>query len=411
MQRTRRIALWSPLVATAALLSPAPSVAQTPGPPIASAAGRCDSNVTDFATGPVAGDHPEVVGRLSTQGAGGDYRSRHFGSGDTVWSPTSPLRSGESGEERIICFGTTDFTLELFDVPVPPASFSGSSNPDRDGSGVVFRAPGAGQYVADVSVTQGAVAVSTDGGSVGFGQCGLPRRQVFASVGQFQFGLINGKATCLVNVRAEDGPVANWTVAFRAIPGAVTGLKFARATARSGRSVRASYQLTADARLSAVIRNSSGQTVRTLGGFFSAARGSRTLTWDGINASGRPVRSGRYALEISGEDVNGFALQTRAPLIVDNGAPKVRRLSPRRLVSTRALVIGLEDQLSGVRSARLNVGGRTVRRLSGSRRSTSRRLIYRPRTGWSRGRSYRYAVLASDRAGNRRRVAGRFAIR
>jgi hypothetical protein len=70
--------------------------------------------------------------------------------------------------------------------------------------------------------------------------------------------------------------------------------------------------------------------------------------------------------------------------VLDSTAPQIRVISRRRIARTRPLVIEPRDKTSGLRSARLIIGGRTVARLVKGGRTVARlvkgerRIIYPP---------------------------------
>jgi hypothetical protein len=78
---------------------------------------------------------------------------------------------------------------------------------------------------------------------------------------------------------------------------------------RRGSTLRASFTLARQARVSATVTTASGAFVRSLPAR-SLAAGGRSLTWNGRDARGSLVRTGRYAIRVAARNELGTATLT-----------------------------------------------------------------------------------------------------
>jgi hypothetical protein len=181
-----RISRWprslaAALVLIGALVSMlgAPNAARAGAPaPFATVSGTCRAGGSDsFVTPAVTGAHEDPIARITTQGGPGvlkvddDFISGDwvlFGGADTLWNWYSwTLPSGEAIRGQVTCaLAQTDvpYTLDFFDPAMTPTSFAGAStrppNQTPGDSNFAFRTPAAAHYVADLTLSQGAVVLT-----------------------------------------------------------------------------------------------------------------------------------------------------------------------------------------------------------------------------------------------------------
>ena len=362
--------------------------------PFVTVSGTCPSQQRlEF---PAAG-HEGVVARLETQGPA-HFNYKSIAGPDVVWAPVYLTPDG-SISVPLECDPDT-FTLQLFDTPSTPTSFSGattygpSSYGVGSGSTLEFRAPSAAQYVAEVALAQGAIQLARGDDDV----------TVVASSGTFDLGVLDAKVHGL-GVLPVDGPQARWTIRIRAVPVAISGAAFDIVRARPGTVLTAKYVLTSDAQVTASVVASDGRVVRDLGTGFPAGRGQRSLRWDGFDGAGRPVASGSYTLRLRVLDAAGNTATAGASVLIDATPPRISVLTPRVISRHRGLAVKTTDLHAGLRKASLYVDGRIV----ASSRSSSP-LVFRPRRGWRPGR-HELRVVATDSVGNIARIARTFRAR
>jgi hypothetical protein len=327
------------------------------------------------------------VGDFSLRPDVDDYSSDRlegtFGGADATWVGTASLAAGSTPSLAVYCYGSEadfDFRAELYDVPTAPASYSGMTT--GSGSELFFSVPSTAPYVADLTLPQG--SVSLDGKETS--------ERDFASSGSYSLGML-ARGLHSLTVHAGDGPTSRWTITIHPQPVAVSGATFDRATIKPGAITTASYQLNADATVSATVVDAMGKEVRHLGAGFTAKNGKHTLRWDGFDDKGVPVADGLYQLKLTAIDSVGTSDSGEAQVTVDGHGPVVSLLSPLRIRSTRAVALRVADQLSALKSATLLVDGHQVAR------NTSGVFVYRPRAGWRKG-THSLLVLSADRLGN-----------
>ena len=327
-----------------------------------------------------------------------------FAAADTLWLAGLPMDAGQEAGGAVECPRAQSgfsYTVSFFDVPPVPASFSGTSRFDAvadpfgagSASELRFVAPGTGQFEADIAPTQGTIAVLLDS------RLG-PR--TFGASGVFDLGRLEPGIHILL-VNAQAGPQARWTIAIRELPIRVTRFAFEKRFLRPGHAVTATYTLSGDVVLTADIVDSTNQVVREVASRVPVQAGQRSLSWDGLNSAGKPVPDGKYRLRLTIEGATTPPPEAR--ITVDTHGPTITYLTPAHLRRTRAAVIRVNDSLSGVGAAVLQVNHRTVAQL----RSGTDTILYRPAGGWRPG-SYTLSVRATDRAHNASVLTRRFTV-
>jgi hypothetical protein len=397
------------LVSAGSSRAAAPSV-------FASASGTCTpaTGSSNFMTTPITGAHPDVLMRVTTQAGPGSVIGSEtdtgeplliFGGADTAWTEyDASLSNGDLATGELGCSSAPSdvaYTVDFLDPPLTPTLFAGSSTyspdfgdtPMQAGNGLAFVAPATAHYVADLSLTQGAMTVDD-----------RKRSQIFASSGRFDLGILAGGIQ-RVHLTPQDGPQAKWTLSISALPVALSNLAFDRQYERPTQITTANYALDGDVTLTATILNSAQQAVRSLAANISVSAGSHSLTWDGLDGSGSPVADGSYTLAISYTDAAGNSGGGQASIVVDGTPPSASVVSPSSLPRTHGLVIQVADNLSGLKSASLSVDGAKVQTLGPGQAQ----FTYIPSGSWRYG-AHSFSVSATDNAGNVASNGGRFTV-
>jgi hypothetical protein len=244
-----------------------------------------------------------------------------------------------------------------------------------------------------LTLTQGGVDLCCDGSG---------HDQAFASSGSFDLGYLDpGQQD--IHLTPLAGPTAKWSITIHALPVILSGLSFDATYLRPTQITTISYHVDGDVTLSATIKNSSGDVVRTLASNLPVSAGDNELTWDGLNSSGSPVPDGKYTVAVSYLDAAGNSGLGHASVEIDGTPPVVTVISPKTLNSSQGLVIDVHDAVSGLNTATLAVDGRHVQ----SPGNGGSQFIYAPTGGWSPG-SHAWDVTATDKAGNTGTTSGTF---
>jgi len=175
---------------------------------------------------------------------------------------------------------------------------------------------------------------------------------------------------------------------------------------RSARTsvTRASFDLTTAASVSAAIVDSSGHVQRTLHASALPA-GHQTLTWNGLNAAGKPLADGSYALLVAASGGARPTQTLRVPLRVDRTAPALTASKRVRAAATsRAVSIPVVVKLGEASALRFAVGRKTISvdKPAGTHtiKLQAGALGIVPH---ARASVYRIALTATDATGNARR--------
>ncbi|MDT7784337.1 MAG: FlgD Ig-like domain, partial [Pseudonocardiales bacterium] len=324
--------------------------------------------------------------------------------GTVLWQVAGPVAAGESPSVDARCTAASAFTATFYDRPSAPSTFAGEggdpSGPHSN-SELGFIAPSTAQYVADLTLTSGAVQLS-EGTHPGFAE----RIESFASSGQFHLGTLEPGAHSMT-VQPLDGASPKWSITIRALPVVLAGLKFSKPVTRPGEFVQAGYTVTGDTSVTAVIRDANGQTVRTLASKSAVKAGERTLAWDGKSDSGGLVADGPYLLTVDTVDPSGQTSSATASIVVDGTPPVITvnsaaTLGPRNAVSGR-----ISDALSGINTTKAAEPSRYTE-LKFSTAQDSFTLL--PRSGeWKPG-THDVTITATDGAGNQSELDYRFRV-
>ena len=323
----------------------APSASAADPVQLGTVTGACKSEPGSnnvFYGAPVTSDHPGVMVRYSVQSGRASLNTHSVATGEALWNPTSSLPANSSPRVDALCSGEDSevpFTATFHDTPTTPTSFSGAGG-RGEGSTMWFNVPADAQYVADIELSGGAIKVTS------------PARygsQDLASSGQFVFGTLV-KGSQYLKLMAHPGPVPTWKVSIRALPVAISELKFGKSVIRPGDFVQASYVASGDTAITAVVRNAAGQVVKTLASGLAVERGAQSLSWDGRDEAGGALPSGTYTLQLDSKDPSGQSSSASTSIVIDasptcsNGAAQAAVLNSKSLVKaikkTRVLYSG-----------------------------------------------------------------------
>jgi hypothetical protein len=386
------------LLATVAVMSAmvglgATSASADPGSPFVTLSGSVDPNGFQEIDGtPLAAAASSVVARMTESGASEveiappGSGSFSVGSGDVVWAPV--------GGEGMLAAGTTPeieasnddpvnsavVSAELFTVPAGPVSYSGVESSLSGPSELPFTTLGDAPYVANVSVSGGAVQVS-----------GGQDSHIFDSPGQYSLGEIAAGGGTLT-IRPVAGPPAQWSVTITPLPIALTGVSLNHAAAQPGVINTLTFTNDGSTSITANITDSAGTVVRTLASNLPESPGTNTLVWDGRDSSGIPVPTGTYTVTVTSTDPLGNVSTGQASIEIDS-TPPTASLVASTLTPTQAVQVNFADQGSGLASAAIQMG--SIKRALLSGQTT---VSYAPKR-WSPGR-YTLTATAKDRAGN-----------
>src|ERR1035437_9908070 len=302
------------LAFTLLLLCFLPSTVLADPPTFATASGNCSDRQITFPAQSSA--HPDTLIWFQSVGSQGvlDGWGLSFGEGDTGWLPYGAVEAGTVPTDEMNC-SSGSVNAALADRPSAPATFSGATSPGTR-SFLSFQAPGAGQYVLDATLTQGAITV---GGVSG----------IIESSGEYSLGAV-GAGDVDLPIVAQSGPPAQWTLTVRELPVAINGLSFGQAFMAPGTGLPASFSVTGATTITATVTNSAGQIVRSLG-TFPVSEGSSSIPWDGRGSGGASLPDGLYTLSLASADPSGDTTTAQTTLTLDGTPPTAVMTSPQTI--------------------------------------------------------------------------------
>ena len=404
------------LVAVFMALFVTSSAAADPTGPFATITGTVAANSgRHFSAEPVATGHSSVVFRVTETGGQAEFYTGGAGDpagdlepGDVFWGGVGySYAPGDTPSIFVENFDSQDvsFSVEFFDQPQAPATYSGSSflpsfnacscNPDE--SVLHLSAPGTARYVADVTLSGGAITLSGP----------VTSAQTFDSSGEYSLGQLSAGSTQLV-VDPVQGPAAQWTITIRALPVSVYGASFDHPYAQAGTIDTLSYSTNGSTTISAVVTNSAHQEVRALATNFGVQAGPQSLTWDGRDIHGNALPDGSYVATVTSTDPFGNVSSTTASIVLDSTPPRVSMTSSRTIRPWQSISFSVTDAESGVASISLVVDGQDVEDFgpgSGNPLPATGEFSYPG--PWARGR-HSWKIQATDNAGNQETASGTF---
>jgi hypothetical protein len=256
-----------------------------------------------------------------------------------------------------------------------------------------FVVPGTARYVADLSLSGGAVTLS-----------GGPSPQTFASSGLYPLGQVAAGVGTLT-VTPVAGPPAQWSVRLRALPVSVYGAAFDSAYAPAGAIDTLRYSITGQAMVAVTVGNTAGQLVRTINSGFSVGPGAQSLAWDGRDSAGNALPDGTYTAAVTSTDPFGNLSSTSGSLTLDSTAPTVTMTSPSRITPAQGASFRVTDSGSGVSSITLLVDGRDIGDWGGNNASLPTGGLISAPGPWMTG-THSWEIHAIDNAGNQANVHG-----
>ena len=187
------------------------------------ASGSCNDNAdrpASVSSAPIAAGAPDVLARIQLSGGAGevtaqDAISAAYRGGDTSWLDLGAVPAGGAARATIICrSGATSYELAFDPPPVLPATFSGSSSHDTNvslaSSRLAFTVPATGHYLADVSLTRGAVELG-----LRRADDNTPPAGTFTGDGVEDLGTLTAGTRQSLDVIAVPGAQARWTITIR----------------------------------------------------------------------------------------------------------------------------------------------------------------------------------------------------
>jgi hypothetical protein len=378
--------------------------------PFATASAPCSNNEIVF---PIqVTSHPDAIfhfrsigaeGSVGSSGSAPDLGYASFGVGDSGWANTwdkAEVGAGTAPRLTLNCdSGSVEATLA--ERPATPTTLSGATSPGSE-SKLPFTAPGEGQYVLTVTISQGGLEVNGVSG-------------IIQSSGEYPLGRLEGGAQG-VTLHGAPGPQAVWSATVKEVPVAINKLSFGQTTCMApGKGIPATFTTTGDTTITAWVTNGSGQTVRELG-TFPVKEGSNSIAWDGRGAGGAAVPSGTYVLNLRSTDPQGDVTSAQTSLAVDSSAPTIAMTTPSTLLPNQSLGFQVADTGGcGVSSAEIIVtepGGEATRARFGeglALPSNGALEVSSYNMTWVPG-SYKWSAKVLDKVGNTQTTTGSFKV-
>lgn len=381
-------------------------VAPGPGPtPFATASANCSTGRITFPAQSSA--HPDVLVQFQSTGSegfveGASLLTAGFGVGDTGWVPTYSVEAGEAPSVRIFC-SSGSVSASLAERPTTPATFSGITTPreqvhDEDGvaSYLPFTTPGAGQYVLDAIISQGAITVEGIPGSI-------------ESSGQYSLGNLSAGDQNL-RVEAENGPQAQWELTVKELPVTINGLSFGQAYMAPGAGLPADFSVTGDTQITATVTNSAGQPVRNLG-TFPVSEGNSSISWDGRGNGGEVLPDGPYTLTLISNDPSGNTTSAQTTITLDSTPPSAGMISPASIAPSQSVAFQVTDAGSGVASFSVSIDGQVARTYGGfgNPLPPNGQVSFYKSEGWTTG-THHWEIVAKDNVNNQSITTGTFTV-
>jgi hypothetical protein len=393
---------------TAILALPGGASAAEPVP-FATASAPCSNNEIVF---PIQStSHPDAIFHFKSIGAEGsigsysspELGSARFGVGDSGWADNwnkVEIGAGTAPRLTLNCSsGSVEATLA--ERSSTPTTLSGATSAGSE-SNLPFTAPGEGQYVLALTISQGGLEVSGVSGIV-------------QSSGEYPLGHFEGGAKG-VTLHGAPGPQAVWSATVKEVPVAINKLSFGQTTCMApGKGIPATFSTTGNTTITASVTNSSSQTVRELG-TFPVREGTNSIAWDGRGAGGASVPSGTYALNLRSTDPQGDVTTAQTSISVDSSAPTIAMTTPTTLLPNQSLGFQVSDTGGcGVASVEVTVtepGGETTRasfgeytplQPNGALQVTSNNMIWVPG-------NYKWSAKTLDKVGNTLTTTGSFKV-
>jgi flagellar hook capping protein FlgD len=402
----RSLALAGAVIATLIL---APVALADPSPFATSTAG-CGTGFADVSFPAQSANHSDAIYSLTSNGASGWVEGadgNNFNAGDEVWGDLGEVAANTPTQMYVYCSGGS-ITVQLYDRQDTPATFTGTASADGTDSDsyLPFIATGTGQYVADVTLNQG--AINLNGSTVVDSSQEVPLGSLSAGDNELE-------------VFAVSGPAAVYSITIRELPVAISGLTFgdgydpAPTYAAPGTILTGSFSVSGDTTITAYVCNSGGAIVRHLGSF-AAGEGDSSVTWDARGDDGATLPDGTYYLELDSTDPNGNVTSAQTSIILDGTPPVVAMTSPDQIGPSQAVSFAVSDAESGVAGISLTVDGQDVVDYGNSADGWYGYGSAVPADGqfsysgpWSLG-THTWEIVATDNVGNTTDESGSFVV-
>ncbi len=416
-RRKRGVAgLLGAIAAAVPLLVPAVSAAALSSPFATFGAG-CGSTAGPLLTSA----HPNPVPRLTVAsgnstnwnwgraplGYGGIYGGG-FAAGDSVWGDATnyannplPFAVNDAPAVYLNCSGPGSATVEFFDTPGLPVTFSDIVQSPSSANTLSFLVPSTVKLAADLTISQGAVKLSCNG-------CPPQALSTSTTVG---LGSWSGTAGVEgLSIDAQDGPPARYSLAIRPLAVQVSEASTSVALVAPGAEVKQNYKTDGDTNITAAVWQAGALApARVLATALAVEDGAHSLTWDGRNGAGGALADGSYFVRVASKDPYGGTSLADTPITVDGTAPGVVAQVPT--TATSPVVVTASDA-NGVTemSAGVDADGDGEFDRYGDEPGASARpsvangslsvTVTAPYSGWTAGKTYQLLYAAKDRAGN-----------
>lgn len=177
---------------------------------------------------------------------------------------------------------------------------------------------------------------------------------------------------------------------------------------RYAKTTRFSFDLSAAATVSAVIRNASGEVVRTVLDAVPMAAGSHAFDWDGRLDDGAMAARGTYAAEIGATD-GQLSTTGRAAVVADGFRITVNDSTPGR-GQTISLYATSPEPLKSLPRVRVTQSGTSAFSVTMTRLSASRYKVTIKLKSSGRAGTVRFSVSGTDASSRVNRASRTFAL-
>jgi hypothetical protein len=371
--------------------------------PFATATYGCTGAELSTLTFPVqSSGHPDVIYSVTSTGASGSAQGNggndglnilDFNAGDVIWGATGPVSAGTAPTLDVSCSGGS-VLVGLYDRATAPVTISGVSSGD-DSSSLPFYAVGAGQFVLDARIDQGAITIG-------------PSLTINSS-GEYSLGSLPAGDN-YYSIEGSTGPTAHYSLTVRELPVQISGQSFGSARyAAPGTILTGSFSVSGDTTITAYVTNAVGQVIRNLGSF-GVPEGASSITWDTRGTSGASLPDGTYYLVLESTDPNGNVTSAKTSIVIDGTPPTARMTSPGTIRPSQSISFSVTDADSGVGSISLLVDGQDIEDFGGySGNSVPANGSFSYAGPWSLGR-HSWQIEDSDNVGNQSDVRGSFSV-
>jgi hypothetical protein len=260
---------------------------------------------------------------VNPDGLGDDYAAGSI-HGDPVWQGGDLSYVPGDYPDLTVSPGyeSSNFTVEFYDEPTAPTSFSGgSSTADKEnhwGEGYSLGYSTLNYMVAQTAPFQATISLA--GGTINVDG------HTFASSGTLPLGELRpGRQS--INVMPVEGPDARWTISIAPAPISLYNVKFRPQKSAPGDIDTVFYSVDGGTAVSATVKRANGRAVRTLATALHVGDGTHHLTWDGRDNRGHKVPDGVYHASVTSKDPQDNVRNATAVVTVQRPPPPLVRVA------------------------------------------------------------------------------------